>query len=65
MGTKSYTTTNERLAEALAIVDELIGWADADADHAADNDATETMKDDRRRARTLRKARALLAECER
>lgn len=65
MGTRPYATTNARLAETLAIVDELISWADADAEHAAENDAPDTARDDRQRARTLRKARALLAECER
>jgi hypothetical protein len=56
-------TTNGRLIETRKQIDQLVEWADADADHAEDNDAPSTAKDDRRRARKLRKARALLDEC--
>lgn len=65
MGTRTYETTNEKIDEALAVVDQLIAWADADAEHAAENDAKETARDDRRRAKELRRARGLIAECER
>ena len=65
MTTRPYATTNARLAEALAIVDEIIGWADADAEHAAESDAPDTSRDDRARAVRLRKARTLIAGCER
>lgn len=56
-------TTNGKIAETLSHVDALIGWADADAEHATENDAPDTARDDRRRARALRKARALIAGC--
>lgn len=58
-------TTNGKLAEARATVEQLIAWAEADSQHAAENDAPDTARDDRRRARTLRRVLALLAECER
>ncbi len=63
--TRPYATTNARLAEALELVDEMIGWAEADAQHAAENDAPDTAKDDRYRANRLRKVRELLTACER
>jgi hypothetical protein len=65
MGTRTYATTNARLAEVIAMVNELIDWAEADAEHALDNDAPDTARDDRRRAKTLRRARELLKACER
>jgi hypothetical protein len=58
-------TTNGKLAAVAAEIEELIGWADADAEHAAENDAPGTAADDRRRARNLRKALALIQTCER
>lgn len=65
MGTRPVCVTNARLEEAKAIVLELIVWADEDAEHAAKNDARETATDDRKRARVLRRALALLRECDR
>jgi hypothetical protein len=65
MSTRPYATTNQRIADALAVIDELIGWAQADAEHAAENDAMETAKDDRWRAMTLHKARVLIEKCQR
>ena len=65
MGTRTYETTNELLARALALVDELIDWADTDAEHATESDAPDTARDDRRRAKNLRKARDLMSNCER
>lgn len=60
MSTRPYATTNARLAEALEIVEELIGWADADAQHASENDAPTTARDDKQRARNLRRAYVLI-----
>ena len=45
----TYTTTNERLQDALTVVDELIGWAEADAEHASESDAPDTARDPSRR----------------
>lgn len=56
-------TTNGKLAKVRDDVLELIEWADADSQHARENDAPETAKDDERRAKTLRKVNALLGEC--
>ena len=57
--------TNFKVDAVLANIDVLIAWADADAEHAAENDAPGTAKDDRRRARDLRKARKLVDGCRR
>jgi hypothetical protein len=65
MATRSYVTTNEALAECLAALDELIGWAEADAQHALENDAPSVAADDRARAKALRAARRIVATCER
>lgn len=64
-GCKDYATTNARVDEALAIVEELIEWADADAEHAHDNGARDTERDDRRRSNILVRVRALLRDCKR
>jgi hypothetical protein len=58
MSARAYATMNARLAECLVILDELVRWADADAEYAAAHDAQETAREDRRRAR----AGALLRE---
>jgi hypothetical protein len=63
MSTRPNATANVRLAECLVILDELVRWADADAEHAAAHDAPETVRDDRRRARALRRARAIIEAC--
>lgn len=65
MASHTYATTNARIAECLTILDELIGWADADAEHAAENGAKQTALDDRWRARNLRKARRNIECCTR
>lgn len=65
MGTRTYETTNAKLAVCLATLDQLIAWAGADAEHAAENDAHDTANDDRWRAGTLARARTLIAQCER
>jgi hypothetical protein len=59
------TSTNEQLNKVIQQVDELISWAEADAQHADENNATDTAEDDRWRARTLRRAKSLLIICER
>ena len=46
-------------------IDVLISWAEADAEHAQENDAEETAADDRFRAANLRVAKILLQDCER
>ena len=58
-------TTNGKLSEVKAAISELIEWADADEQHARDNDAIETARDDFRRGTALRKALALIKDCER
>jgi hypothetical protein len=58
-------TTNGRLSKVAESIAELIQWADADEQHARDNDATETARDDHRRGTALRKALALIKDCER
>ena len=65
MGTQTYQTTNEALGVVTAQIIELIGWADADAEHARENEAPDTARDDFRRATDLRKALKLLEGCER
>lgn len=57
--------TNAELAKAAASISELIEWADADEQHARENDAPETARDDHRRGTALRKALALVKECTR
>ena len=63
MATRHYATTNRRIDEVLELIDELIGWAEADAQHAAENDAPGIARDDRRRAKALRRARYELEGC--
>ncbi|WP_157113138.1 hypothetical protein [Bradyrhizobium embrapense] len=58
-------TTNGKLAEVSTQIEELIRWAEADAEHARENDARQTARDDRSRAAKLRKALALVRACER
>jgi hypothetical protein len=58
-------TTNGKLAEVKAAISELIEWADADEEHARENDAPDTARDDHRRGTALRKALKLLNDCER
>ena len=65
MTTRPYATTNARIVEALEIVDELINWALADAEHAAENDAPATARSDRARAGGLRRCRIILENCTR
>jgi hypothetical protein len=62
---KTIETTNGRLAKVRADIKELIDWAWADADHAAENDAPDTAEDDKQRARLLHQALKLLDKCER
>jgi hypothetical protein len=65
MTTRPYATTNARLDEVCEMVEELIGWAIADAEHAAENDAPETAKDDLKRAYMLQIAQVALKGCRR
>lgn len=65
MGTRPAETTNGKLAEVIAEIDTLIAWANADAEHAEENDAEETAADDRCRAAQLKLAKQLLKSCER
>lgn len=51
-------TTNVQLAVCLVIFDELVRRPDADAENVAAQDARETARDDRRRARAQRQATA-------
>lgn len=65
MSCQTFERTNERLDRLLLEVEELIGWADADEQHARESDAPGTARDDHRRGTALRKVRALLSECRR
>lgn len=65
MTTRLYKTTNAKLIDCLVMLDELISWADADAQHAAENNAPDTARDDRKRGERLRRARLLVQRCER
>ena len=56
-------TTNGKLSDVKAGVATLIEWADADAEHSAENDAKGVATDDKRRARNLRAALDLLDRC--
>ena len=58
-------TTNGKLLEVITEVRILITWAEADADHAEENDAPDTAKDDRYRASLLRGVLKLLEGCTR
>lgn len=58
-------TTNEKLEHVQAEIKILIQWAEADAEHAAENDAPYTSRDDKIRARILHRALALLDTCRR
>jgi hypothetical protein len=62
---KTVETTNTRLACVCSDIRELICWAEADAEHARENDAPDTARDDTRRARNLERALKLLQECKR
>ncbi len=65
MATRTYETTNEKLDKVCGMVSELISWANADAEHAAENDAPETSHDDRTRAASLSIALSWLKTCRR
>lgn len=65
MATRLYVTTNAALDAALSVVDVLIDWAKADAQHAEENDAPNTAADDRWRAKRLEHARILIEQCKR
>jgi NTP pyrophosphatase (non-canonical NTP hydrolase) len=58
-------TTNGKLADVMAEVQILIGWAEADAEHAEETDAPGIAADDRYRVSMLRGALKLLEECTR
>lgn len=63
--THPYATTNARLIECLGLMEDLISWAYADAEHATENDAHVTAADDRWRAKRLEHAHELVKQCER
>lgn len=50
--------TNAQLGHVLLSINVLIDWAKEDRQHALENDATSTAKDDKRRIRALKKARS-------
>ena len=58
-------TTNGKLLEVITEVRILITWAEADAEHAAENDAPDTAEDDRYRVKLLLGALKLLEGCQR
>jgi hypothetical protein len=55
--------TNEHLQAVIETIDMLIGWAEADAEHQAEQGSPGLAREDKSRAATLRKARALLDTC--
>ena len=57
-------TTNERVARLLSEVDELRGWAIADAEHSEESGAPEQAGCDRNRAMTIGKILKLLPLCQ-
>lgn len=57
--------TNERIAEVCALLDELIGWAEADAEHSRENGAVAQAREDLWRAAVLRNARKVVGDCRR
>ena len=61
----TFERTNKRLERILSKIEELISWADQDEQHARENDAPGTARDDHRRGTALRKVRTLLSECRR
>lgn len=63
MATRSYKTTNEKLMEVIQQVDELIGWAEADAQHAREGLADVIADDDLSRAHYLSAAKLILENC--
>jgi hypothetical protein len=63
--TRTSATTNQRLDEVIEDIDELIGWALADADHAVEHNQLAVARDDVRRADWLKRARAWLIRCKR
>ena len=58
-------TTNEEIDYLTAQINDLIGYAEADAQHSRENDAPSQAKDDERRAKTLRKIMSMLDDCRR
>ena len=58
-------TTNEEIDYLTAQINDLIGYAEADAQHSLESDAPIQAKDDARRAKTLRKIMSMLDDCRR
>ena len=61
----TYERTNDRVERVKIEISELIAWAEADAQHARENDAPGTARDDMRRARLLKNALDILENCKR
>lgn len=60
----AFTKTQDRLADALTILrDDLIPWAQADAEASAEAGAREQQRADEARVKKLRQAEKLLEEC--
>lgn len=56
-------TTNERIDRILADLREMVGWAQADAEHSRENGADEQATDDLIRRKQLEIVIARLDEC--
>jgi len=56
-------TTNEEVATAIQIIEELIEWAEADREHSLESHAEEQAKDDSERIEHLKKAKEHLNNC--
>lgn len=57
--------TDAKIDKVMADVQELIAWAEADAQHADEHDAPDTAEDDRLRAKALRRVLTTLDDCKR
>lgn len=55
--------TDEQAGLVLALIEEMIGWAEADAEQSMDDGVPEQADADRARAKRLRQAHALITEC--
>lgn len=65
MATHDVEVTSSRLLAVTRGLEQLVDWAECDAEHATERGAPGAAKDDRRRVRNLRKALALISECAR
>jgi hypothetical protein len=65
MTCKTVDNTNQIVEMVATRIESLIGYAEADAQHARESDAPETARDDMWRAQQLHKALRHVRECKR